>query len=150
MKPLELVEPDARELAGPGEQAHPSPTRLGLSRLDQAAVAAFTAGDTGEIVEDARQLAAALAGPDGDPARVRLMARAVAAARTQQRVLEALLGDRLAKRDREGVELVTTVLEGVSRRLAMFTRHLAAESALRRRPTVVIGRADTVSIGDGR
>ncbi|WP_242370677.1 hypothetical protein [Anaeromyxobacter sp. SG26] len=150
MKPLEIVKPDARDLAGPGQQAHPPTPRLGLSRLDQAAVAAFTSGDTGEIVEDTRQLADALAGPDGDPARVRLMARAVAAARTQQRVLEALLGDRLAKRDREGVELVTAVLDGVSRRLAMFTKHLAAESALRRRPTVVIGRADTVSIGGGR
>jgi hypothetical protein len=138
------------------EERHLAPVgvpRLALSLLDQAAVSAFVTGDPGEVaalVEDARQLAEALAGEGGDGARVRLLARAASAARTQQRVLEVMLGDRLAKRDVQGVELVTKALEGVTKRLTAVLKQLSAESALAKRPAVYIGHADEVNLRDGR
>jgi hypothetical protein len=140
---------EERDLAV-AEPANPAP-RLALSALDQAALLAFGgSADVAEMCEDARLLAAALAGDDGDQARVRLLARATSAARTQQRVLEVVLGDRLAKRDAEGVELVNKTLDAVSRRLVALVKQLAMESSLRKRPTVVIGHADEVNLHDGR
>jgi hypothetical protein len=146
----------ARESPLPAEERHLAPVgvpRLALSLLDQAAVSAFVTGDPGEVaalVEDARQLAEALAGDDGDAARVRLLARAASAARTQQRVLEVMLGDRLAKRDAQGVELVTRALDGVTKRLTALMKQLSAESAVAKRPAVFIGHADEVNLRDGR
>jgi hypothetical protein len=137
---------EERDLA-PSQPA--SPSRLGLTPLDQAAVITFAGGSgTSDLVEDARQLAEALAGPDGDAARVRLLARATAAARTQERVLEILLGEQVAKRDVEGVELINRTLDGVSRRLVALVKQLAVESSLRKRPTVFINHADEVTLND--
>jgi len=139
------------EPAGPIEPA--TPPRVGLSTYDEAAVTAFVGGDSvavADLVEDVRKLADALAGDDGDAARVRLLARAAAAARAQQRALEALLGRCLAQRDYEGVEAVSRVLDGVSRRLALSLKHLAVESQLRRRPAVFIRHANSVNFGEER
>lgn len=143
---------EQRQLAQTETSAASAP-RLGLSLLDQAALTAFMSGDPGEIgelVEDARLLAEALAGDDGDQARIRLLARATSAARTQGRVLEVMLGDRLAKRDAQGVELVSKVLDGVTRRLTSLLRQLSVESALKKRPAVYVAHANEVNFSDGR
>lgn len=126
------------------------PEQLGLSRYDATAVTAFVKGDRDEIaalIEDTRLVAQGLASEGGDAARVRMAAREAAAARSQARVLQALLGERLAARDTVGVELISKALDGTTRRLALMLKHLAMESALRRRPTVVVGHADVVSVG---
>jgi hypothetical protein len=141
-----------RDLALEQQAEAPAP-QLALSSLDQAAVAAFMGGDSGEVaelVEDARKMAAALAGDDGDGARVRLLSRATAEARTQQRVLEVVLGDRLAKRDVQGVELVNKTLDGVTKRLTALLKQLAMESALAKRPSVYVAHADEVNLRDRR
>jgi hypothetical protein len=127
----------------------PAP-RLGLTTLDQRAVTAFASGSTSELVEEARALAEALAGDGGDFARVRLLARALAAARTQERVLESLLGGCLAKRDEQGVDLIQKVLYGVTRRVTMLCRELERESTARRRPVVIIGHAESVQVGGAK
>jgi hypothetical protein len=125
--------------------------RLVLSPLDKAAAVAFAGdGDLADLIEDARQLAEALAGDDGDQARVRLLARATSAARTQQRVLEVLLGARLAKRDAEGVELINRTLDGVSRRLVALVKQLSVESALSKRPTVYVAHAEEGNLAGRR
>lgn len=126
--------------------------RLGLSRFDRAPLKAFVGGDPDEVaefIEDARLLAEALAGDQGDEARVRLTSRCVAAARAQQRILEALLGERLAERDEAGVELVSKVLDGATKRLGMFLKNLATEAALGRRPTVLIREVEPLNLGEG-
>jgi hypothetical protein len=130
------------------------PRRLGLSEHDAREVTAYVRGDPdqlAELVEDARAMADGLASSfDGDNSRVRLLARIVAAARTQQRVLDQLLAQTLAQRDEVGNRLVAKAAEGVRRRLEGALKQLAVESALRRRPSINIRHADTVSISDGR
>lgn len=136
-----------RDLAPVHELARPSArTRVGLSALDRAATTAFASGDARELVEEARALAEALCGTDADAARTRMLARAMAACRTQQRVLEVILGERVAKRDEEGALLVSKVLDGVVRRLATLSKAAASEAALRQRPSVFVGRADVVNV----
>lgn len=136
---------DSEVLAG----SSPAP-RLGLTPWDQKAITAFVKGDSqalADFVEDARLLAEGLAGDDGDSSRARMAARAVASGRAQQRVLEALLADRLAARDEAGVALVSKVLDGVTRRLSVWMKHLQVEAALRRRPVVLINHAEKVNVG---
>lgn len=124
----------------------PIRARVGLTELDKAAVSAFASGDVRELVEEARALAESLAGVDADAARTRMLARAMAACRTQQRVLEVILGQRVAKRDESGALLVSKVLDGVVRRLATLSKAAASEAALRQRPAVFVGRADVVNV----
>ncbi|MBI5543800.1 MAG: hypothetical protein HY901_07940 [Deltaproteobacteria bacterium] len=133
--------------------APPMPTRaLGLTPFDQAAIIGFVSGDQATIqglVEDTRQLAEALAGPAGDGARVRLLARTAAACRSQLRVLEGLLAQRVAARDFEAVAALSRALDGVAKRMVMAVRQLGVESSLRQRPSVVIGHADRVDFAGG-
>jgi len=129
------------------------PRQLGFSNFDNAAVTAFAKGDAtavAQLIEATRSLAEALAGPEGDTVRVRMLARIVSTARTQQRLLEALLGERLAQRDFEAVDAIEKVLDGLAKRLSMMTKHLRAESEMRRRPVVLINNAEKVSIGGGK
>ena len=84
-------------------------------------------------MEDTRQLAEALAGPAGDGARVRLLARAAATSRTQLRLLEGLLAQRLAARDFEAVAALSHALDGISKRMTMAIKQLSVESSLRQR-----------------
>jgi hypothetical protein len=136
---------------------HPVPavsSALGLSKYDRSAITAFVSGDADEIdrfVEDTRQLAQALAGlgPDGDGARVRLLARTAAACRSQLRVLEGLLAQRVAARDFDAVAALNRTLDGVTRRMVMALKTLAVESSLRQRPSVLIGHADRVDFAGG-
>lgn len=129
-----------------------TPHALGLSRFDRAAITGFVSGDDVEIqriVEDTRQLADALAGPAGDGARVRLLARTAAACRTQLRVLEGLLAQRLAARDFEAVAVLNRTLEGTVKRMVLAVKQLGVESSLRQRPSVVIKHAENVGFVGG-
>jgi hypothetical protein len=127
----------------------PCPTRaLGLSEYDRSAITAFVTGEPGEInklIADTRQLAEALAGPDGDGARVRLLSRHAAACRTQLRILEELLAQRMAARDFESVAALNRTLDGVAKRMVMAVKLLGVESALRRRPMVTLTRTESVT-----
>jgi hypothetical protein len=152
---MELRSPPAvdRTLAvTPGPPTPIAQRALGLSEYDRSSITAFVTGDPDEIsklVEDARQLAEALAGPTGDGARVRLLARTAAACRSQLRLLERLLAQRVSARDFEAVTLLNRTLDSVARRMVMAVRQLAVESSLRQRPSVLIGHADRVEFAGG-
>ena len=65
---------EERPLAG--VRTPPSAARVELSRCDIQSLKAFAKGDPGEVaalIEDTRQFAEALSGPEGDGARVRLL-----------------------------------------------------------------------------
>lgn len=143
-----------RSLAvAPVPPVHGAPRALGFSEYDRSAITAFVSGDREEIaklVEDARQLADALAGPAGDGARVRLLARMAAACRAQLRILEDLLAQRVAARDFEAVAVLNKTLDGVAKRMVMAVRQLGVESSLRQRPSVVISAENVGFIGSSR
>ncbi len=120
--------------------------RIGLSSVDRLGLERLVTGDVSAVTEVARGLADALAGPDRDQVRLRTLARAISVARTEQSLLDGMLMERLAKRDIEGVELVTKVLHGVSGRLMKLIDAHRLESAQQRRVAVVVGHADHVNI----
>ena len=121
-------------------------SRLGLSSLDRLGLEVLVTGDISAVVELARGLAEALSGPDHDRVRLRTLARAIAIARTQQSLLEAMLMERLAKRDADGVELINKVLRGLVGRLVKLTEAHRLESSQQRRVAVHVGHADHVSV----
>ncbi len=124
------------------------PPRLTLTSLDQLALRRLVSTDPTEVVEFARSLAEALSGPDGDAVRLRMLARAIAVARAQQALLEAMLMERLAKRDPD-VALIEKAVTGVASRLVKLVEAHRLESAMGRRPTVVVAHADTVNVEGG-
>lgn len=130
------------------------PHTLGLSDFDVSAITGFVSGDPAEIrrlVEDARLLAEGLAGPAGDGVRVRLLARTAAACRTQLRLLEVLLAQRVGARDFEAVAVLNRTLDSVAKRMVMVVKQLGVESSLRHRPSVVIKHAENVGfVGSSR
>lgn len=122
------------------------PPRLALAALDKLALERLVTGDATVAIEHARGLAEALAGPGHDEVRLRTLSRAIALARTQQSLLDALLLERLAQRDVVGVELVEKVLRGVSCRLVKLLDAHRLESAQQRRVAVVVAHADQVNV----
>ena len=95
--------------------------------------------------------ATALAGPDREAARLRLISRAVATERARQVVLEALLDQHLAARDFDAVGAINKVLSSTTKRTlcALLREHVAA-SNLGQRATVMVGHADAVHVGSGK
>jgi hypothetical protein len=127
------------------------PPQLGFSRFDAKEVVAFTKGDpdaVAEYVDDARELAGALASERGDEARTELVAKMLAGTRAQQRALDVLLGQTLSQRDEAGFRLVDRALFRVNQRMEVLLRALALESSLKRRPMVFVGHADSVYLGE--
>lgn len=139
------IPPDNVHALAQSDDAYAAP-RLGLSSLDKLSLEALVAGDVAGVAELARGLAEALAGPDQDQVRLRTLARAIAIARTQQSLLEAMLIERLAKRDAGGVELVDRVLRGLVGRLVKLTDAHRLESSQQRRVAVHVGHADHVTV----
>ena len=130
-------------------QAEPPSRTLGFSVYDRAAISSWVKGDAREIealIEDARQLAEALAGRDGQASRQRLLSRAAAAARAQERVLSELLARTLAARDYAAVNILTRALEATTRRLVVLLKQLAVEDALRSRPSITITNVNNVAV----
>ncbi len=127
----------------------PAPARMGLTEFDKAPLSMYADPcDIHALVEDVRLLAEGLASEDGDAARVRLLSRALASARAQERILETIQAQALAQRDEVGFRMATRALKTATQRLAMLAKQLSVESALGRRPTVLIGHADAVTFGE--
>jgi hypothetical protein len=122
--------------------------KVELSSLDTLALERLMSSNPADVVAYAQSLAAALSGPDADGVRLRTLARSIAVARAQQALLEGMLMERLAKRDPD-VELIDKALRGVAARLVKFVEAHRQESATGRRPTVVVGHADTVNVEGG-
>ena len=120
--------------------------RIGLSKFDQLGLERLVVGDASAAVEDARALAEALSRPDRDEVRLRTISRGVAVAKTTVDLLEALLMERLAKRDVEGVELTERVLRATTARLVKLLEAHRLESSQQRRVAVVVTHADEIHI----
>jgi hypothetical protein len=128
----------------------PAARQLGLDVLDRMAAVTFASGAVQELVDWATNSARSLVGPDRNEARMRLLARAIAATRAQMLCLEQLLGQRVNVRDVRGAELVDKILTSTTRRLAaLLAEHRAACSAGQRAVVVGVGHAERVTIKAG-
>ena len=149
MKPIStetvhLAIVDAEQGLAPQTPARP---RVGLGPIDQLALKALVSDNPETAIEHARGLADALAGPDSAGARLRTLARAIAATETQRALLETVLMQRLAKRDGEGVEMIDRVLRSLTVRTArLIEAHRAESQGQHRAVTVAVGHADSVTI----
>ncbi len=138
---------EVHALAVPGEGA--PETQLGLHWVDQLPIRALVSSDPTAVLEHARALAAALCGPGHDAARLRLLARSIAVARTQMSLLEGMLLERLAKRDDGGVESTDKALRSVTSRLVKLIEAHRLESSQQRRVSVVVAHANEVRVEGG-
>ena len=77
-----------------------------------------------------------------------MVSRLVASTRAQVALLEALLAQRLARRDDQGVELLNKVLSGACKRLSLMLEEHRACTNANRRPSVIVavGNAATVNV----
>ncbi len=138
---------EVHTLTVPGE---PVPAaQLGLHWVDQLPIRSLVSTDPTAVVEHARALAAALCGPGHDAARLRLLARSIAVARTQMSLLEALLLDRLSKRDDSGVESTDKALRSVTSRLVKLIEAHRLESSQHRRVSIAVAHADEIHVEGG-
>jgi hypothetical protein len=145
--PLRIVEPETA--AAPADV--PARRSLGLSWLDRLPLAALVSDDPSNLLEEVRASAEALAGEDPDAARLRMLSRLLAGARAQVQLLEALLAERVAKRDLGGVEIINKALAGASKRLALWlAEHRASSASGRRAAVVVVGNAQHVTVRHGQ
>jgi len=120
--------------------------RIGLSKFDQLGLERLVSGDPSAAVEHARALAEALSSPGQNEVRLRTIARGIAVAKTTVDLLDALLLERLAKRDVEGVELTERVLRATNSRLVKLLEAHRLESSQQRRVAVMVSHADEINI----
>jgi hypothetical protein len=125
------------------------PPRLGLPALDQLALTAFTTGDAAQLVEHARDLAGALAAPDGDTTRRRTIARALAVTRSQMDLVDAAMGEALGRRDFEAVKALTKLADSMTRRLKMLLEEHRIELGRDKPVQMFVAHADTVTVRGG-
>ena len=114
--------------------------RVGLTRFDRLPLETLS-DDPHALASWVADSATALAGADREAARLRLISRAVATERARHVVLEAMLDERLAARDFEGVHAVNRVLTSTTKRLCALLREHAAACSIGQRASVVIGQA---------
>ncbi len=150
--------PEPTEAPDPSEHvasAEPDAApRLALSWVDRLGATAYLAPDAemhAAFVEHTTGLARALYEPGREEARMRMLAKALATARTQVSVLESLLGGLLTKGDFEGAKMITRALDGATRRMmALLAEHRLACNADRRNVTVAVAHADHINVVAGR
>jgi hypothetical protein len=141
---LELVA-DAVPLE-PSPALSRDPLPLGFSKYDRASALAFTSAvfpptTAEEVVEHARQLAEALAGPDGSSCRVRTLARRVAVCRAQAEQLDVLLAAAVKRADFVAARALNGLLTGATKRMTVLLEHLAREA----KPRSVVIAANTAN-----
>jgi hypothetical protein len=132
-------------------RAEPSPLpRLGLPALDQLALTAFTSGDSAaQLVDHARDLAGALAAPDGDTTRRRTIARALAITRSQLDLVDAAMGEALGRRDFEAVKALTKLADSLTRRFKMLLEEHRIELGRDKPVQMFVAHADSVTVRGG-
>jgi hypothetical protein len=122
---------------------------LGLPQLDQLALSSFITGGAVELVEHARDLAGSLAAPDGDTARRRTIARALAVTRSQMDLVDAAMGEAMGRRDFEAVKALTKLADSMTRRLRMLLDEHRIELGRDRPVQMFVAHADTVTVRGG-
>lgn len=156
--PPVLDVPEPTEVSEPAEvvlsQASASPPRLALSWVDRLGAKAFLAPEedlAGAVLEHTTELARALYETGREEARMRLLAKSLATARTQVSILEKLLGDLLVQRDAEGVKMISRALDGATRRMvALLAEHRQACNSDRRNVTVAVAHVNHINVLAGR
>lgn len=122
---------------------------LEVSPLETLSLEGLVRGDASAVVTFARGLSEALAGPDGDGARRRMLAKALAAERALQVVLEAVLVEQLAKGNTKALGSVNALLDATVRRLERLAAAHRADVQADRRAMIVVGHADEVNVAAG-
>ncbi len=125
------------------------PPRLGLPALDQLALTSFTTGDAAQLVEHARDLAGALAAPDGDTTRRRTIARGLSVTRSQMDLIDAAVGEALGRRDFEAVKALTKLVDSMTRRFKALLEEHRVELGRDRPVQVLVAHADSVTVRGG-
>jgi hypothetical protein len=139
-----VPQPDALAHAEPSP-----PPRLGLPALDQLALTSFSTGDAAQLVEHARDLAGALAAPDGDTTRRRTIARVLAVTRSQMDLVDAAMGDALGRRDFEAVKALTKLADSMTRRFKVLLEEHRVELGRDKPVQMFVAHADTVTVRGG-
>jgi hypothetical protein len=143
--PSELVEIE------PLPPSTPELPPLSLSWLERKALHLGAAADDPQLAdldELVLQSARALAGPQRAEVRLRMTAKALAAARAKLLVVEALLDARLAAGDAKGVRELSRVVDGARRYfVALLAEHRHACEGGRRTPVrISVGQTDAVNV----
>lgn len=120
--------------------------RLGLPPLDQLALTSFTTGNAAQLVEHARDLAGALAAPDGDTTRRRTIARALSVTRSQMDLVDAAMGEALGRRDLEAVKALTKLADSMTRRFKMLLEEHRIELGRDTPVQMFFAHADAVTV----
>ncbi len=124
------------------------PKPVALAPLDTLALDRLVSGDADQAIQHARSLAEALTGIDRDGVRLRVLAKALAAERTLQALLEALLAERVRRADVQGVRTLNEALRGCVARLERLAIAHRLDSHSGSRPSVVlINHAENVRVG---
>lgn len=92
------------------------PNHIGLSWLDSKAAVSFVSGDPKALLDEIRDRAQSLIGPDATSARRRNIARALAMTNSQLSVLQMLQGQALAAQNWKAVEQLDRMLDRLTRR----------------------------------
>lgn len=125
-----------------------APCSLQLAPLDTIALERLISDDASAAIEHARGLATALVGSDRDGARLRVVAKALAAERTLQALLTGVLSDQVARGNIKGVRLATEALRGCVARLERLVDAHRRDSLGGHRPNVVlVNHADVIQMG---
>ncbi len=120
----------------PATEEPAPPPRLGLNLADELAIQELLRTDDQTAVALRQHLLAAadaLAGPDRDDSRVRLLAKLIATSRVRMAAWEALRDQRLAARDVDAVELLDRLITRESRRLLSYMEEHRMSSETRQR-----------------
>lgn len=138
-----LLPHENHALAPPGPQL-----RVGLSPLDRLALTGLASdGDVQAIIGWVTDSATALAGPDREASRLRLISRAVATQRARELVYEAMLDERLLARDFEGATAINKILTETTKRLARLLReHQAACLVGHHDVVVAVAHVDQINV----
>lgn len=120
-----------------------------LARLEALAASGMTRGDGSALAAAVADLSRELQGSARDAKRTELLANALACARVQSAVLEAMYAKMIAAKDEPGIALLGRALRDTVARLVKLAEAHAAATERERRPPVVVGRAtvDFLKVG---
>ena len=114
-----------------------SAPRIALTWLDQQAISGLVDGDAEPLLAVVRDSASALAGPDRDQARVRLLARDLASMRARQSLVESGLDESVRVGNDKRALLLDKLLTSCVRRLAMLLAEHRLTCTAETRPQII-------------
>jgi hypothetical protein len=128
------------ERTGNAEE-QPLTSRSPLARLEELAVANVVAGDASGLKAALAELSRELEGPLADTARLRVLSRALASARIQLAVLEALYASLIAKQS-QAVPLIGRALQDTTARVVRLAEAHGSAADRRSRPVLIVRQVE--------